>query len=162
MIQIGKPAKFFSWKELCHSNTAVYKGIDNQPEDTVVFANLLLLGTVMDSIREEHGPYVPNSCFRSLELNRYIGSSDRSKHIQGRAVDITHSKIGVWELAQWIRNENNPLVSKILVEEFPRIDYLSQWVHVEIDIARNNKPIRCFHIHSSGTTSYMDTPFCTK
>lgn len=82
--------KYFTITELCRSNTAKRKGIDNTPNN-IVRDNLCdLIDEVLDPVRERWGkPIRVNSGYRSLKLNSAIGGAKRSQHMVGEAADIT-------------------------------------------------------------------------
>lgn len=81
--------KYFSIEELTYSATSERLGIDNTP-DTCIVNNLhRLVVSILDPLREEYGfPIVVNSGYRCKELNKYVGGSKYSAHIDGRAADI--------------------------------------------------------------------------
>jgi len=76
-----KLSEHFSLQELTKSSTAERRGIANEPDDEAVENLIMVCETVLEPVREHYGiPFIPNSGFRCLELNRAIGSSDRSQH----------------------------------------------------------------------------------
>lgn len=81
--------KYFDIKELCHSDTANAKGIDNTPTEDVK-ANLeALIENVLDPVREWYGkPIYVNSGYRCPELNKAVGGVNNSQHVNGQAADI--------------------------------------------------------------------------
>lgn len=81
--------RYFSIEELCKSDTATARGIDNTPNEEVK-ANLeALIENVLDPLREAYGkPIYVNSGYRSPELNRAVGGVANSFHLQGYACDI--------------------------------------------------------------------------
>lgn len=81
--------KYFSIEELCKSDTATARGIDNTPNDEVK-ANLeALIENVLDPLREAYGkPIYVNSGYRCSELNKIVRGVDNSFHTKGYACDI--------------------------------------------------------------------------
>lgn len=81
--------KYFSIEELCKSDTATARGIDNTPNEEVK-ANLeALIENVLDPLREWYGkPIYVNSGYRSPELNKAVGGVSNSQHMKGQAADI--------------------------------------------------------------------------
>lgn len=78
--------KYFTIAELCKSDTADRKGIDNRCKKE----HVALVDNVLDPLREAYGkPITVNSGFRSPALNKAVGGSATSDHMQGRAADIT-------------------------------------------------------------------------
>lgn len=82
--------KYFTIAELCKSDTADRKGIDNRCKKEHVANLTALVDNVLDPLREAYGkPITINSGFRSPALNKAVGGSATSDHMQGRAADIT-------------------------------------------------------------------------
>lgn len=118
----------FSLEELTRSQTALRRGIDNQPTPAQLLALNDLARDVLEPIRAQFGPFTPNSCFRSAALNRSIGGSRRSQHMKGEAADIKLPGITNLDLASWIVAE---LSFDQLIVEFhdPDVPHAG-WVHV--------------------------------
>jgi uncharacterized protein YcbK (DUF882 family) len=82
--------KYFTIKELCKSSTATAKGIDNSPNSEIVKNLEQLIDNILDPLRERYGkPITVNSGYRCPELNKAVGGSKTSQHMQGLAADIT-------------------------------------------------------------------------
>jgi len=81
--------KNFTIEELCHSNTAVARGIKNIP-DEVQTENLKTLAiNLLQPLRDIWGkPMAVNSGFRSEETNKAVGGVSNSQHKEGKAADI--------------------------------------------------------------------------
>ena len=73
----------FSLKEFEKSFVAKRKNIDNCVYERKVFKNLQgLCENIVQPVRDYFKiPFSPNSGYRSLNLNRYIGSADTSQHV---------------------------------------------------------------------------------
>lgn len=84
--------KYFTIEELTRSATATARGIDNAPTPEIK-ANLeRLVDKVLDGLREIYGkPITVNSGYRCPELNKAVGGSKTSDHMNGFSVDITAS-----------------------------------------------------------------------
>ena len=82
--------KYFTLKELCHSNTAYAHNIDNTPKDQKIYDNLeALVNNCLDVAREQLGePIIVNCAYRCPEVNRLVGGVKNSAHIRGAAADI--------------------------------------------------------------------------
>tara|TARA_R100001015_G_C4562313_1_gene121937 strand:+ start:303 stop:752 length:450 start_codon:yes stop_codon:yes gene_type:complete len=133
-----KLSKHFSLQELCKSQTAVRLGIDNLAKDENVITNLkTICENILEPIRENYGiPFSPNSAYRSPKLNNAVGSSQKSQHLKGQAVDIEIPSIDNYELAQWIRNN---LKFDQLILEFYNGEPSSGWVHVSFADENRNQ-----------------------
>ena len=81
--------KYFTIKELCHSDTAIAKGIDNTPSEDVKKNLEALIDNVLDPLREWYGkPIYVNSGYRCPALNKAVGGVSNSQHVKGEAADI--------------------------------------------------------------------------
>lgn len=124
-------SKNLTLKECTKSTTASRLGINNTPDDEWVIQNLKAIAErVFQPLREAFGcPIYVSSGYRSEELNRAIGGSIRSQHIQGRALDLdadVYGKCTNSEIFEWIR-ENVEFDQ--MVWEFGDSDN-PDWVHV--------------------------------
>lgn len=84
-----KLSSHFSFEELTASESAARHGIDNIPP--IAFdANLRHLADGLEAVRVLLGnnPIHINSGYRCPELNKLIGGSPQSAHMQGLAADI--------------------------------------------------------------------------
>lgn len=83
-------AKYFTLGELCRSDTAIEKRIENTPDFTTIERLNALMDKCLDKVRELWGkPIGVNSGYRSPELNRAVGGAKNSQHLRGEACDIT-------------------------------------------------------------------------
>ena len=82
--------KYFSIEELCASDTAERKKIDNTPNADARLRMQRLIEQLLDPIRAAWGsPITVNSGYRSPALNRAVGGVPTSQHVKGEAADIT-------------------------------------------------------------------------
>ena len=118
----------FSLSEFTISQTASRLGVDNTPDETVI-ARLKQTAEGMEEVRDLLGgkPILISSGYRSLAVNRALGSSDTSAHVKGYAVDFICPAFG------------SPLaickaLSKSKGFEFDQlIEEKGQWVHISFD-----------------------------
>ena len=81
---------YFSIEELCASDTARRRGIDNRPSAAISGKLQTLIEQLLDPIRAAWGgPIAVNSGYRSPALNRAVGGVSTSQHLKGEAADIT-------------------------------------------------------------------------
>jgi len=84
----------FSLEELTHSDTATRLDIDNTPS-VEVLENLQFLCNNLERVRDLlNYPMLISSGYRSLELNKHLGSKDTSAHVKGLAVDFISPNFG--------------------------------------------------------------------
>jgi len=133
-----KLSEHFSLQELTKSSTAERRGIANEPDDEAVENLIMVCEMVLEPVREQYGiPFIPNSGFRCLELNRAIGSSDRSQHTTGEAVDFEVPSISNKEVALWVKE--NCKFDQLILEFYKEGDPASGWVHCSYVIEGENR-----------------------
>jgi len=134
----------FSLKELCKSQTAARKGLNNVPDaswEKHIVENLVeLAGNILQPIRENFNiPFTPSSGYRSPALNDAIGGSKTSQHSLGEAVDIEVPTVDNATLAQWIID--NLDYDQLILEFYKKGEPTSGWVHVSYKNEGNRKQI---------------------
>ena len=128
----------FSLSELTKSETATRKGIDNTPNGTEVESLILLCDNILEPVREHYGiPFVPNSGYRGLDLNREIGSSDKSQHVTGNAVDFEVPGFDNKEVALWVME--NCDFDQLILEFYKEGEPTSGWVHCSYDASKTHR-----------------------
>ena len=129
----------FKLREFEKSQIADRYEIDNTVKDEEVYNNLILLcENVLEPIRVHYGvPFSPSSGYRCLELNRKLGSSDKSQHTRGQACDIEIPTVSNYELGVWVRD--NLDYDTVLLEFYKEDVPSSGWVHVSYVSEKNNR-----------------------
>jgi zinc D-Ala-D-Ala carboxypeptidase len=122
-----KLSKNFSLHELTKSDHAIRNDIDNTPTMQVIENLQDLVDNVLQPIRNEFGPVVITSGYRSPKLNTAIGGSATSDHCLGYAADFEVLNMDNRKLALWIHER---LKFKQLILEFYKKGVPdSGWVH---------------------------------
>lgn len=138
-----KLSRYFDYDELTSSDTAKRLKYNNDPS-TDVLKSLTHTAQQLDKVRELLGcPVIVTSGYRSLVVNRAIGSSDGSQHTKGEAVDFKthhHTPRRIVELIKQSAIEYDQLI----------LEYDS-WVHISFS-NRNRKQVLI--IDSKGTRSF--------
>lgn len=85
--------KYFTFRELMHSNVALQNDVDNLPprqERAKIYFNLVVLvDNLLDPIRERFAvPMIITSGYRCERVNKLVGGVDNSQHMTGEAVDF--------------------------------------------------------------------------
>lgn len=117
--------KYFTIAELCKSDTAVRKNIDNSPTSEIINNLKQLVKYVLDPLREKYGkPIRVNGAYRCPELNKAVGGSNTSQHMTGQAADITVGS-----------PDNNKKLFNLIIEMNLPFDQLIdeknfRWIHV--------------------------------
>ena len=127
----------FTLEELCKSQTASRRGIDNLPTAEEIDNLRRVAENILQPVRTHFDrAFTPSSGFRCLELNRAIGSGDQSQHVRGEAVDIEVPRVSNYDLAVWIRDTLE--FDQLILECYMLGDPASGWVHVSLT-AENNR-----------------------
>ncbi len=131
----------FTLDEMVKSQTALRMGLDNTPDADQLENLLTLCESVLEPVRVHWDkPVVVNSGFRSLPVNRAIGSKDSSQHAKGEAADIEIPGIDNLVLYYWIAEE---LDFDQLILEFYNGEPSSGWVHVSyVGLENRNETLR--------------------
>ena len=121
-----KLSKNFALKELTKSQTAIRMGIQNAPNTEQLINLTVLAQQVLQPCRDKFGTISINSGLRVLELNRAIGSGDKSQHTKGEASDFEAFSVSNREMAKWSKDN---LDFDQLILEYPGPDPRDGWVH---------------------------------
>jgi len=141
-------SKHFSLEELTQSDTAVRLNIDNTPSKEVI-DNLKFLSEKLEDVRVLlRSPMLVSSGFRSLSLNRHLGSRDTSSHVKGLAVDFISPSFG-----------NPEAIVKTIVESDIQYDQVilefNRWVH--LSFAKENPRLQALIIDKKGVRHFENT-----
>jgi len=137
--------KHFTLEELTHTD---HRQFDNTPNDAEI-ANLVRLAEFLEKVKEVLGgkPIIVNSAFRSAEVNRAVGSSDKSQHRHGCACDFRVPGMTPDEVVKAI------LASDLTFDQCIR--EFNSWVHISIPNTEDAKPrLMSLIIDKSGTRGY--------
>ena len=79
----------FTIEELCASQTAKAKGINNTPNMQQLINQVYLAAYVLEPLRVAMGePIKIGSGFRCQQLNKAVGGVTNSQHMKGQAADL--------------------------------------------------------------------------
>ena len=121
----------FTYEELCRSDVAERRGINNRPrtkEEKRVIENLkALCMEVLQPLRDFLGkPVVISSGYRCPELNKAVGGVKNSQHMKGEAADIhVENTEHLLKIMHFIMDETD--FDQVIWE---RNRAGTQWVHV--------------------------------
>ena len=139
----------FTLAELCKSQTALRKNIDNLPKDPDIVSKMQTLAEkILQPIRDKFGPTVINSGYRCKKLNTAIGGSKKSQHCFGEAADVEVPTLSNRDLAEWIKNTLD--FDQLILEFYNGKDPRSGWVHVSYKDSENNRK-QVLTINKQGT-----------
>ena len=117
----------FSLQELIKSDTAIRKGIDNNPNSDQIEKLKLLCENILQPVRDHFGRVKITSGYRSPELCQAIGSSVNSQHAKAEAADFECVGVDNAELADWINRELS--YDQLIVEYYTPGEPNSGWIH---------------------------------
>lgn len=121
----------FTLKELTKSDTAIRKGISNEPNTDEIEKLKLLCETILQPVRDKFGAVTVTSGYRSPELCQAIGSSVNSQHTKAEAVDFEVEGVDNADVAYWIKN-NIPNWDQMILEFYILGQPNSGWIHCSI------------------------------
>jgi hypothetical protein len=129
-------AKYFTLGELCKSDVAVEKRIENTPDNPTIERMQALMDECLDKVREMWGkPIGVNSGYRSAELNRAVGGAKNSQHLRGEAADITTGT----------KENNRKLFDLIVASDIPFDQLIDEsgyrWLHISYCTDYNRKQV---------------------
>ena len=130
---------------LCHSSTALARGIDNTPPLTLR-PNLRRLASGLESIQALLGsPVIISSGYRGPKLNRIVGGAPESQHQQGLAADFECPTFGEpLQIALAICASTIPF-DQIILE-------VGRWVHVSFAATPRRRALTIY----SSAEGYLD------
>ncbi len=117
----------FTLSELIKSDTAIRKGINNNPNAEQIEKLKLLCENILQPVRDHFGRVKVTSGFRSEALCLAIGSSANSQHAKAEAADFECIGVDNTELSDWI-NKNLPY-DQLICEFYTPGEPNSGWIH---------------------------------
>ena len=140
-------SKHFKLEEFTKSQTAIRKGIKNEPGSGDIKNLENLCYEILEPIRAKFDkPITITSGYRSEELCEAIGSKKTSQHAKGQAADIELFGIPNIKVAYWI--QNNVDFDQLILEYWTpknKNDINSGWIHVSYnEKGANRKQVLTF------------------
>ena len=121
-------SEHFELAEFLVSETAARRGIANEPTAEVIENLRRLCQLVLEPLRVSlKRPVVITSGYRSLALNRSVGGSPTSHHMQGRAADLIVPGMAPLAVCHAVQRLKLPCVQ--IIHEFGR------WTHLSVAIS---------------------------
>ena len=141
----------FSLSELTKSDTAIRKGINNNPNAEQIEKLKALCENILQPVRDHFGRVKITSGYRSVELCAAIGSSARSQHAKAEAADFECPGVDNAELADWIHRELP--YDQLILEFYTPGEPNSGWIHCSW-IADQPRASYLWAYKSEGKTKY--------
>jgi len=141
----------FTLSELIKSDTAIRRGINNNPNAGQIENLKLLCENILQPVRDHFGRVKVTSGFRSPELCVAIGSSVNSQHAKAEAADFECPGVDNAELADWIHRELP--YDQLILEFYTPGEPNSGWIHCSW-IADTPRASYLWAYKSEGKTKY--------
>ena len=141
----------FTLSELIKSDTAIRRGINNNPNAEQIEKLKLLCENILQPVRDHFGRVKITSGFRSSELCVAIGSSVNSQHARAEAADFECMGTDNAELADWIHK--NLQYDQLILEFYTPGEPNSGWIHCSW-IADQRRASRLHAFKFEGKTKY--------
>ena len=142
----------FSLSELIKSDTAIRKGIDNNPNADQIEKLKLLCENILQPVRDHFGRVKVTSGFRSVELCLAINSSANSQHAKAEAADFEVIGTDNAELADWIHR--NLDYDQLILEYYKVGEPNSGWIHCSFVQENPRKQFLWCYRDLNGKTKY--------
>jgi len=141
----------FTLSELIKSDTAIRKGINNNPNAEQIEKLKALCENILQPVRDHFGRVKVTSGFRSVDLCIAIGSSQNSQHARAEAADFECPGVDNAELADWIHK--NLSYDQLILEFYTPGEPNSGWIHCSW-IPDQPRASRLWAYRSEGKTKY--------
>jgi len=143
-----KLSTHFTLEELTNSQTAERKGIDNTP-NAVIVNNLTIVACSLERVREllDNKPIIISSGYRSPAINKAVGGSATSAHVNGWAVDFICPSFGTpMQIVEKIKDSD--LVFDQIIEE-------GTWVHLSFAPTKRKQVMKASFKNGKPTYSFI-------
>ena len=120
----------FTLSEMTKSDTAIRKGINNNPNAEQIEKLKTLCEKILQPVRDHFGRVKVTSGFRSVELCQAIGSSVNSQHAKAEACDFEVIGVDNAELADWIHRDLE--WDQLILEFYTPGEPNSGWIHCSV------------------------------
>ena len=118
-------SEHFPLESLTFSQTAIRKGISNEPPQQAIDNLTALCSTLLEPARALLGvPFHVDSGYRSEVLNEAVGGATHSAHLDGRAADVVPVGMDLREAFDRLRSSDLP-VDQCILE-------CGAWLHLAI------------------------------
>ena len=144
----------FSLQELTKSDTAIRKGIDNEPNADQIDKLKTLCEKVLQPVRDHFGRVKVTSGFRSTDLCVAIGSSVNSQHAKAEAVDFEVIGVDNAEVADWVKM--NCETDHLILEFYTPGEPNSGWIHASyVQFQPRAQYLRAYRDKETRKTKYL-------
>jgi putative chitinase len=143
----------FTLAEMIVSPTAKRLGIPNTPTAEHIENMRYCCEKILEPVRAKFGPVTINSSYRAPLVNKAVGGSATSQHVNGQAIDFEVKGVDNKTVADWVAD--NLEFDQVILEFYSAGDKNSGWVHASIKKAGGNRRQRMIASKSkAGGTKY--------
>ena len=144
----------FTLEELTVSPTAKKLGLPNTPTADHIANMKYCCEKILEPVRAHFGkPIQVNSSYRAPAVNKAVGGSKTSQHVNGQAIDFEIPGIDNKAVADWVAD--NLEFDQVILEFYTKGDTNSGWVHASIKKEGGNRKQRLIASKSkAGGTVY--------
>lgn len=143
----------FTLEELTVSPTAKKLGIPNTPTAEHIANMKYCCEKILEPVRAKFGPVTVNSSYRAPLVNKAVGGSKTSQHVNGQAIDFEVNGVDNKTVADWVAD--NLEFDQVILEFYTAGDKNSGWVHASIKKEGGNRRQRLIAKKSkAGGTTY--------
>jgi putative chitinase len=108
---------------------------------------------ILEPVRAKFGPVTINSSYRAPLVNKAVGGSATSQHVNGQAIDFEVKGVDNKKVADWVAD--NLEFDQVILEFYAAGDKNSGWVHASIKKEGGNRKQRLVATKSkAGGTKY--------
>jgi len=148
-----KLTEHFSLAEMIVSPTAKKLGLSNTPTPEHIENMRYCCEKILEPVRAKFGPVTVNSSYRAPLVNKAVGGSKTSQHVNGQAIDFEVKGVDNKTVADWIGD--NLEFDQVILEFYTKGDKNSGWVHASIKKGGGNRKVRMIATKSkAGGTVY--------
>jgi putative chitinase len=143
----------FTLAEMIVSPTAKRLGIPNTPTAEHIENMRYCCEKILEPVRAKFGPVTINSSYRAPLVNKAVGGSATSQHVNGQAIDFEVKGVDNKKVADWVAD--NLEFDQVILEFYAAGDKNSGWVHASIKKGGGNRKQRLVATKSkAGGTKY--------
>jgi len=143
----------FKLEEMTVSPTAKKLGLSNTPTPEHIENMRYCCEKILEPVRAKFGPVTINSSYRAPAVNKAVGGSKTSQHVNGQAIDFEVKGVDNKKVADWVAD--NLEFDQVILEFYTSGDKNSGWVHASIKKEGGNRKQRLIAIKSkAGGTDY--------
>jgi len=143
----------FKLEEMTVSPTAKKLGLSNTPTAEHIENMRYCCEKILEPVRAKFGPVTINSSYRAPAVNKAVGGSKTSQHVNGQAIDFEVKGVDNKTVADWVAD--NLEFDQVILEFYAAGDKNSGWVHASIKKEGGNRKQRMIASKSkAGGTVY--------